>query len=861
MKIERALEFGMSRMMLEKLQARGIPQFTAAQSEALKAGLCKGTSLLVCAPTSSGKTTIAEIAAVEGARNGHRTVYLVSHRALAEEKYRLFLQSYSEPGKKWFDVSIATGDRTEGDWHSGILVSTYEKYLALLCSSVSFDMKEQVVVADEIQILGPLECQVWYEGNSIYCHAGETDVFEGRERRALPSNTLEAVDYLLQKNRGPILVFTLTRPQARKLAEAYASKRQHAARGLQYAEQFDLFSEPSTLVRSLMQVSQRGVVFHTADLTHSERTLIESGLRDSLFEVVFATPTLAAGVNFPFQTVLFDGFYRSFVPGHPWLPRSDFQNMAGRAGRLGMHEKGYAVLLANSAVEFEKARELISSPIEPLQSAFPSCSLRKIVLAMIASKVVRRPDDLLKFFEDTLWWQQTLDRNPKVLEEFPRLLEGATEYLEQNKLIVRGKGRIFATRIGVATAGTGLLPQTVIQLLDLFRKNITEFDKAQSTWQPAAIHAICASEEFGENGQRLLPYAWKNQPQDSAWHWISARTLFSNPEHADNADRVINATFGLAKWIEGVPERVLSNLIPPISYGYMQGLGNEAGWVLDGLSHVMRVPEAGFPSQVPKYLSDLSGSLRYGLPLVMLDTLRAAEACGVPGFGRHRAMALFDAKLTSPNDILNADRKLLVSILESEERADRLIEALLGYFDAPLVTLKVRHIERAHTVNTDADLVDQAYTLTGEAYEGPIENLLRLVQEWRVTKLDTVKRQGFPDLLIEFDGRAAVVECKTKQRGTATISKDEAFAVLTKGTNIQKDHSITIGKPDFDEFSKGKANGSKEITLIRHQDFIEAILRYKAGKLSARLLFQWLMNPGYAKLDALDAMALRGGDE
>jgi helicase len=65
-------------------------------------------------PTSSGKTTIAEIAAIEAALKGNKTLYLLTHRALAEEKYNLFKSKYNNEKENWFNVSISTGDRADG---------------------------------------------------------------------------------------------------------------------------------------------------------------------------------------------------------------------------------------------------------------------------------------------------------------------------------------------------------------------------------------------------------------------------------------------------------------------------------------------------------------------------------------------------------------------------------------------------------------------------------------------------------------------------------------------------------------------------------------------------------------------------
>ena len=87
MHISEAEEFGVNPVILNQLIDSGLEVFTVVQKEAITAGLCNGVSLIISAPTSSGKTTIAEIAAIEGALKGKKTIYLVTHRALAEEKY------------------------------------------------------------------------------------------------------------------------------------------------------------------------------------------------------------------------------------------------------------------------------------------------------------------------------------------------------------------------------------------------------------------------------------------------------------------------------------------------------------------------------------------------------------------------------------------------------------------------------------------------------------------------------------------------------------------------------------------------------------------------------------------------------
>lgn len=912
MELSQAIEFGVSRMLIDKLRTRGISQFTAAQAAALKEGVCLDISLLVVAPTSSGKTLIAELVAVESARKGHRTVYLVSHRALAEEKFRLLSREYAQPGGQWFEVSIATGDHVEGAWNTGILVATYEKYLAMLCSGGYLNPAGIVVIADEIQILCddhrgpeiellctllrkkrprqivalsatvsnpgdlatwlscsvvqthtrdvPLQQEVWYRGESIQCLAGTTEVFEGRRKGTLPRNTLDVVEHLLHLRLGPLLVFAMTRRRAIGLAEDFAARRQNTPDGLGYADQLELFSDPSTLVRTLTKVAQKKVAFHTADLSFSERALVEEGLTKKLFDVVFATPTLAAGVNFPFQTVLFDAFHRPWAKDDPWISLAEYQNMAGRAGRLGLHEKGYAIVLPESEVFFDRARTLISAHVEPIHSRFSTCNFTKLSLMLIASKVVRGRDELLEFFRETLWWYQAQDKNPRTLEGIPKRAEKALEYLERSGLVARSAEKLFATRLGVATAATGLLPTTVMELLILLKTNQNAFTSDGEAWISGTLHAACASSEFGEMGQRILPFSRHDQPEPNALYWLRAAKLFRHADTVDEMDKVTNAAYGLWEWVKGTAERSLRNMVPPISYGYMQQLATDVATVLDGLAAVMRVPDADCPPILPNALNTLAERLRFGVPSDVLDLLKAARRYLVPGFGRHRAMALHQAGLSSPNDVLKCDRKRLGQLLENETRAAALTDALVKYFDAPLEILKVVHVAKAKDVNLDPALVQRSYEAVGQDYEVTIEALLAYVREWKVTRTDKGKRQAFPDFMIECGARAIVVECKTKQKNTATLSKEEAFAVLTKATDFKKDHCLTIGKPDFDDMSRSKADGSSEVTLMRHHDLVEGILRYSAGKVSGEQLFAWLMTPGYARLAQLDALAISPGN-
>ena len=411
MNLNELIDYGATSEVIAKLKATGLQQLTKIQEQAICAGLCKGANLLISAPTSSGKTTIAEIAAIEGALRGQKTVYLVTHRALAEEKFRRFTRDYSTEPDKWFEVAISTGDHTEGDWTNGILVATYEKYLSLMTASEAYGIRGNVVVADEIQIIGdptrgpdvevlctimknqrpaqfiglsatlpnvpeiadwmgcypvevgyrdvPLRQEVWTANSRYYNYWGSDEIHEDTNARYFTTHTLKAVRHLLAEDEGPILVFTMTRPRTVELAQTFAQERQQDVSSYELAKQLDLFSEPTTTASILRGTSERKVDFHSGDLSFTERQVIEDALREKRLDVVFCTPTLAAGVNFPIKTVIFDSFARRWIQEQPWLPKPEFSNMSGRAGRLGYHNEGRAILLARDKAEQFKSREYL----------------------------------------------------------------------------------------------------------------------------------------------------------------------------------------------------------------------------------------------------------------------------------------------------------------------------------------------------------------------------------------------------------------------------------------------------------------------------------------------------------------------
>ena len=128
------------------------PQLTPVQEKAVKAGLLENKSLLVCAPTASGKTLIATMAMIQALDKG-KAIYLVPLKALANEKYQEYQQLFKNTR---YQVVQST---SEMDSESGylakydVLILTTEKLDSLLRHRIPWIQEVKTVIIDEIHLL------------------------------------------------------------------------------------------------------------------------------------------------------------------------------------------------------------------------------------------------------------------------------------------------------------------------------------------------------------------------------------------------------------------------------------------------------------------------------------------------------------------------------------------------------------------------------------------------------------------------------------------------------------------------------------------------------------------------------------
>jgi len=139
-------------LLINTLKSENIIELRPSQEKAINAGLLENKSLLVCTPTASGKTLIAEIAAVKNCINRvGKAVYVVPLKALANEKYKEFKRKYP-----YLKIALSIGDNENTDHHLAdydIIVCTAEKLDSLLRHQTPWVSKLATIILDEIHLL------------------------------------------------------------------------------------------------------------------------------------------------------------------------------------------------------------------------------------------------------------------------------------------------------------------------------------------------------------------------------------------------------------------------------------------------------------------------------------------------------------------------------------------------------------------------------------------------------------------------------------------------------------------------------------------------------------------------------------
>lgn len=115
---------------------------------------------------------------------------------------------------------------------------------------------------------------------------------------------------------------------------------------------------------------ERGIAAHHAGLLPSFKEVVEELFTRGLVKVVFATETLALGINMPARTVVLDKLVKWNGEAHADVTPGEYTQLTGRAGRRGIDVEGHAVVLWQNGLDPDAVAGLASTRTYPLRSSF-----------------------------------------------------------------------------------------------------------------------------------------------------------------------------------------------------------------------------------------------------------------------------------------------------------------------------------------------------------------------------------------------------------------------------------------------------------------------------------------------------------
>src|SRR5574344_336156 len=201
----------------------------------------------------------------------------------------------------------------------------------------------------------------------------------GRNAKNKKSYVRNVVRNLAENDMLPAIYFTFSRKKCDEQMEKCASlELVTKAEQREIREFIDNFiaENPHLYGNKHIEYLIQGVASHHAGLLPAWKNLVEKLFQKGLIKVVFATETLAAGINMPARSTVISSTSKRTDTGHRMLTASEFLQMSGRAGRRGMDKVGYVTVVGTQFQSPDEVADLVLSPANPLESRFsPSYSM------------------------------------------------------------------------------------------------------------------------------------------------------------------------------------------------------------------------------------------------------------------------------------------------------------------------------------------------------------------------------------------------------------------------------------------------------------------------------------------------------
>ena len=501
-----------------------IEEFNPAQKAVIESGyLDDKSNYIICIPTASGKTVLGVLPALKTILNKGKAVYAAPLLSIQNEKVQEF-KAFEKHG-------ISVGKHPSS---ADLSVMVFESFDAL--TRFSWDTLRDIdtLIIDEFHMIGEYtrgptleaaitrakiinpsmriialsatlrnieEIEGWLEGKCV-----------AHDYRPVPLNK-EVLDGEMfnTKNKNDVIVkivekamqddsqalsFVSTRRFTESLATYVAkkiNKKLSKSQKQNFKEVSDKLLEvpknkgslPTTTCVKLAEAAEKGVAFHHAGLFNEQKEIIEEEFRKGNILMISATPSLMYGVNLPSKSVAIRDTTRWTSNGPQPIPVFDYEQMSGRAGRPQYDDVGYSYLIAKTADEAINLEDYyINGEIELTNSKLidNKDAVYKQIIAQIASTLSKDLDELVDFFEKTLYGYQ-MSNNPSMSlfasDSLKWELENGLQFLLQNGIIRATPEGLKTTEFGNLIAKSNYTVETAVKIkeyitsMDTF--NIPEF--------------------------------------------------------------------------------------------------------------------------------------------------------------------------------------------------------------------------------------------------------------------------------------------------------------------------------------------------------------------------------------------------
>ncbi|GAA2520510.1 DEAD/DEAH box helicase [Rarobacter incanus] len=141
---------------------------------------------------------------------------------------------------------------------------------------------------------------------------------------------------------------------------------------------------------SWLQALERGIAAHHAGMLPLFKEIVEQLFSQGLVKVVFATETLALGINMPARTVVLEKLVKWDGSGHVALTAGEYTQLTGRAGRRGIDVEGHAVVVDHMGFDPTALAGLAGTRTYPLTSSFrPTYNMSANLIATVGDQRTR----------------------------------------------------------------------------------------------------------------------------------------------------------------------------------------------------------------------------------------------------------------------------------------------------------------------------------------------------------------------------------------------------------------------------------------------------------------------------------------